>query len=99
MNIQIINTPNLKIIDYASRFVDSRHDSYYVHFIQLVQEYACLLEPGEWCWQDTGYSLNKWLISLYRRLDSEQRDNRIFNTSLSKIRIKSEHALSYLKER
>lgn len=79
--------------------MDSRHDSYYVHFIQLVQEHACFLELGEWYWQDTGYSLNKWLISLYKSLDSEQRDNRIFNTSLSKIQIKNEHALSYLKER
>lgn len=99
MNVQIINTPNLKIIDYASGFVGSRHDSHCVHFTRLVQERARLLEPGEWCWGDAGYPLNKWLIIPYKRPDSERRDNRIFNTPLSRIRIKSEHAIGYLKGR
>lgn len=77
----------------------SRHDSPCVHFTRLVQERARLLEAGEWCWGDAGYPLNKWLIVPYRRPDSERRDNRIFNTTLSRIRIKSEHAIGYLKGR
>ena len=29
INVQIINTPNRKIIDYASRFRGSRHNTHY----------------------------------------------------------------------
>ena len=65
----------------------------------MVQKRARLLEPGKWYWGDASYPLNKWLIIPYKRPDSERRDNRIFNTTLSKIRIKSEHAIGYLKGR
>ncbi len=37
------------------------------------------------------------MIIPYKRPDSKQRDNRIFNTTLSRIRIKSEYAIGHLK--
>lgn len=67
--------------------------------MQLIQEYTRLLEPSKCRWEDAGYFCNKWLVILYKRLDSRQRDNYIFNTTFSRISIKSEHAIGYLKGR
>lgn len=48
MNIQIINKPKIKIIDYVSGFIGCQHDLHYAYFIELVQEYTCHLEPSQY---------------------------------------------------
>lgn len=99
MNVQIINTSNLKIINYTSEFFSSQHDSYCVQYTQLVHKHARLLQLDEWYLGDAGYPLNKWLMIPYKRPDSKKSENDIFNTSLSRIQIKSEHVIGYLKRR
>lgn len=59
INVQIINTPNRKIIDYASGFWDSRHDTHCFAFTKLGKNPSLYLKKNEWCWGDAGYLLQK----------------------------------------
>ena len=54
INVQIINTPDLRIIYYASGFVGSRHDSHCLAASALSKSHTRLLEDDEWCWADSG---------------------------------------------
>ena len=47
MNVPIINTFNLKIIDYTSGFISSQHKMQFDYFTQFVEKYACLLQSDE----------------------------------------------------
>lgn len=99
IKVQIVNKPNLKIINYVSGFVDSRHNAHFIYFTWLVQQLACFLGADHCYWRNVSYPLNEWLIILYKRPNSEKRDNCIFNTTLSRIQIKNEFEIGYLKER
>ena len=99
MNVQIVNTPNLKIIDYASGFRGSQHDSHCFNYTRLAIHQKDLMAEDEWVWADVGYKLQKWCMIPYKRPHSLLQDNKDFNYHLSKIRIKSEHAIGYLKGR
>ena len=48
MNVQIINTPNLKVIDYTSSFVENRHDTHCFAVTRLAQDHTKLLTEKEW---------------------------------------------------
>lgn len=85
MNVQIINTPNLKIIDYASGFTGSRHDTHCFGSTRLAKQPEQLLGREEWCWGDAGYPLEKWLIIPYKKPASETKENHMFNFNLSRI--------------
>lgn len=99
MNVQVINTPNLKIIDYASGFRGSQHDAHCFKYTQLAIEREQLLARDEWVWADVGYKLQTWCLIPYKHPGSLLKENKDFNYHLSKIRIKSEHAIGYLKGR
>lgn len=99
INAQIVNTPNRQIIDYATGFNGSRHDTHCFAFTRLAKNHAQLLSEGEWCWSDVGYPLQSWCIIPYKRPLSALKENREFNFALSRIRIRSEHAIGYLKGR
>lgn len=99
INVQIINTPNRQIIDYASGFRGSRHDTHCFKSTRLGERPADFLDEGEWSWGDQGYPLCKWLMIPYKLPISLLKENRAFNFHLSRIRIRSEHAIGYLKGR
>lgn len=99
MNVQVINTPNLKIIDYASGFRGSQHDAHCFKYTQLASEHDHLFTLNKWVWADVGYKLEKWCMIPYKRSNSLLQENKDFNYNLSQIRIKSEHAIGYLKGR
>ena len=99
MNVQIINTPNGQIIDFASGFRGSRNDRHCFKFTRLWNDHEVLLNEGEWCWADSGYYLYDWLILPFRSPENTTRRNRTFNFHLSQLRIGSEHAIGYLKGR
>jgi hypothetical protein len=99
MNIQIINTPDRRIIDYASGFRGTVTDSKAFRFTRLGREHEVLLAPDEWCWGDQGYQLYRWLMIPYKQPVREDSDNAAFNYHLSTIRIFSEHTIGYLKGR
>lgn len=99
INVQIINTPNRQIIDYAPGFRGSRHDNFCFESTRLAQGHAELLDEDEWCWADSGFHLIKWLILPYKQPANRTRENQTFNYHLSKIRIRCEHTIGYLKGR
>lgn len=99
MNVQIINILNFKIIDYASGFVGNHHDTHCFVVTRLAQIYEKLLVEGKWIWADVGFLIETWCMIFYKKPLSEVCENRIFNLNLSRIRIKSEHAIGYLKGR
>lgn len=99
VNLQVVNTPNRQIIDYAVKFNYSDHDTNCFWFTRLAKERAQLLSTEEWCWSDMGYPLRTWLMTPYQEPTSSSDDNREFNLALSRIRIRSDQAIGYLKGR
>lgn len=99
MNVQIINISNLKIIDYASSFVKNRHNTYYFAATRLAQKHDKLLIAEKWIWADVGFLIKTWYMIPYKKPFNDIWENRIFNLNLSRIRIKSEHAIDYFKDR
>lgn len=98
INAQIMNTPNRQI-DYATGFNGSRHDTHCFSFTRLARNHDQLLSEGEWVWLDVGYPLQTWCMIPYKRPLTSVQKNRQFNFALSRIRIRSEHAIGYLKGR
>ena len=84
-NLQIINIFNLKIIDYTSGFTGSRHDTHCFASTRLAKNPEKLLKEDEWCWGNTEYLLEKWLIIPYKKPASKTRENGKFNLNLSRI--------------
>ncbi len=96
INAQIINTLNRQIIEYATGFNGSRHDIHCFGFTRLSKHHEDLLPNGKWCWGDLRYPLQSWLMIPYKILN-RTKGNRDFNYALSRVRIRSEHAIGYLK--
>ncbi|KAF7372357.1 DDE Tnp4 domain-containing protein [Mycena venus] len=88
---RIINTPNLHIVDYGVGLPRSQHDASAWKKTRIPQEHKRLLPNSEWCWADSAYPIQK--------PEKEHGCNPEFNFALSGIRIRSEHAVGYLKGR
>ena len=50
-------------------------------------------------WADSAYALDSWCITPYKRPLAALPENKTFNYHLSRVRVKSEHAMGYLKGR
>ena len=50
-------------------------------------------------WGDSAYTSHTWMVTPFKRPLSMQPDNRSFNYHLSKVRVRSEHAVGFLKGR
>ncbi|CAK5263861.1 unnamed protein product, partial [Mycena citricolor] len=57
------------------------------------------LDNGEFIWADSAYMLEKWCISPYKQPASLELGNEEFNNHVSMVRIRSEHAIGFLKGR
>lgn len=57
MNVQIINTPNLKIIYYTSGFCGSQYDSHYFNYTCFAIYQEDFMAADEWVWADMRYKL------------------------------------------
>lgn len=99
INVQIINTPNWKIINYASGFWGSRHDTHCFASTKLEKNPSKFFEHYEWCWGNAGYPLQKWLMIPYKSPATSLKPNCTFNFHLSQIRIRLEHIIGYFKGR
>ncbi len=97
-NAKIINIPNRQIIDYTPGFNGSHHDKHCFCFTWLSKHHKELLPNGKWCWWDVRYLLQSWLIIPYK-IPNRTKENRYFNYTLSRVQIRSENAIGYLKER
>ncbi|KAE9385542.1 hypothetical protein BT96DRAFT_960728 [Gymnopus androsaceus JB14] len=55
LNIQIINLPNLQIIDFSYGHTGSTHDSSAWGGTKIATEHDQILVNGEWVWADSAY--------------------------------------------
>ena len=99
LNVQLITLPNLRIIDYVVGHCGSTHDSSAFKDSRIAKETKKLFTSREWMWGDSAYTAQTWLVTPYKKPWSLQPDNRTFNYYLSKVRVRSEHAVGYLKGR
>jgi hypothetical protein len=99
LNVQVINTPDRIIIDYATGFVGSRGDAHCYKETLLYSRRNEVLGTREWCWGDAGYPLQEWLVIPYKKPENSDPDNKTFNYHLSRVRIGSEHTIGLLKGR
>ena len=99
LNVQLITLPNLRIIDYVIGHCGSAHDSTVFKDSRNVQEHRRLFTTQEWIWADSAYTLQTWVVTPYKRSWSLQTENRIFNYHVSKVRVRSEHAVGFIKGR
>ncbi|KAF7312741.1 DDE Tnp4 domain-containing protein [Mycena indigotica] len=98
LNVQLINLPNLRIVDYVIGPVGSMHNASAFAESRVSQNRAELLAPGEWIWADSAYMLVPWCITPYKKPATLEPENRRFNYYVSAVlRICSEHAVSFLK--
>ena len=99
LNAQLVTLPNLRIIDYVVGHCGSAHDSTAFKDSRAVQEKTRLFNKQEWIWADSAYTSQTWVVTPYKRPWSLQTENRIFNYHVSKVRVRSEHAVGFLKGR
>ncbi|KIJ29160.1 hypothetical protein M422DRAFT_269504 [Sphaerobolus stellatus SS14] len=57
LNVQLISTPDLRIIDYGVGLPGSQHDATAWKETRIPKERATLLGAGEWVWADSAYAL------------------------------------------
>ncbi|KAE9392391.1 hypothetical protein BT96DRAFT_830697 [Gymnopus androsaceus JB14] len=55
LNIQIVNLPNLRIIDFGYGHTGSTHDATAWEGTRIATNHEDLLEEGEWIWADSAY--------------------------------------------
>ncbi|TFK59784.1 hypothetical protein BDN72DRAFT_780272 [Pluteus cervinus] len=67
MNVQIINTPSLCIVDYCVGLPGSQHDATAWEETRMFQEHGSLLQDDEWIWADSAYPLRDWCQSPYKK--------------------------------
>ncbi|KAF9479155.1 hypothetical protein BDN70DRAFT_895188 [Pholiota conissans] len=66
MNVQLISTPDLRIIDYGVGLPGSQHDATAWNKTRLPHEHQELLSGEEFVWADSAYPLKKWCQSPYK---------------------------------
>ncbi|KAL1937494.1 hypothetical protein VTO73DRAFT_13146 [Trametes versicolor] len=99
LNVQIVSLPNLRIIDVSYGFTGSTHDSTAWDATRVARDHEELLAGKEFIWADSAYPIESWLVAPYKKPERDLPDNEVFNNHVSMVRIRSEHAIGYLKGR
>jgi len=87
------------VIDYALGPPGCMHDSTAFQLTRVYQQHATLIRDDQWIFGDSAYPCLPYIVTPYKRPLSEDPLNKQFNYYLSKVRIRSEHAMGYLKGR
>ncbi|KAF7290164.1 DDE Tnp4 domain-containing protein [Mycena indigotica] len=99
LNVQLITTPDLRIVDYGIGLPGSQHDATAWKMTRIPNEFVILLPNGEWIWADSAYPLQLWLMAPYKAPMKFEDWNEVFNYYVANVRVRSEHAVGYLKGR
>ncbi|EIN11626.1 hypothetical protein PUNSTDRAFT_24969, partial [Punctularia strigosozonata HHB-11173 SS5] len=67
MNLQLVSTPDLQIIDYSVGLPGSQHDSTAWAETRIYKEHEKLLNSDEWVWGDSAYPLETWCQAPYKK--------------------------------
>ncbi|KAJ8502842.1 hypothetical protein ONZ45_g11386 [Pleurotus djamor] len=95
----IVSLPNLRIIDFGYGYTGSTHDSTAWEGTALASNPQDHLAPAEWVWADSAYPISSWVVAPYKRPERDLPENTVFNNHVSILRIRSEHAIGFLKGR
>ncbi|CAK5267593.1 unnamed protein product, partial [Mycena citricolor] len=98
-NVQLITLPNLRIIDYVIGHTGSTHDSTAFAESRTCKDHAQLIGPNEWIWGDSAYPSESWCVTPFKKPANGLAENKTFNYWVSHVRIRSEHAVGFLKGR
>ncbi|KAF8573191.1 hypothetical protein K439DRAFT_1650049 [Ramaria rubella] len=60
---------------------------------------SILLGRDEWVWADTAYPLQTWCQAPYKKPDKDLPENTRYNYYVSRVRVRSEHCVGFLKGR
>ncbi|KAF8578055.1 hypothetical protein K439DRAFT_1648881 [Ramaria rubella] len=102
LNVQLISTPNLCIIDYGVGLPGSQHDATAWKGTRIPQEHEQLLGRDEWLWADMAYPLQTWCQAPYKKFirpDKYLPENAKYNYYVSRVWVRSEHCVGFLKGR
>ncbi|KAG2738854.1 hypothetical protein P692DRAFT_201903961 [Suillus brevipes Sb2] len=67
LNVQIVSTPDLRIIDYSVGLPGSQHDATAFSETRVCKEHNVLLDEEEWIFADTAYPLHSWCQAPYKK--------------------------------
>ncbi|KIJ61906.1 hypothetical protein HYDPIDRAFT_95658 [Hydnomerulius pinastri MD-312] len=67
LNLQVMSTPDLQIIDYSVGLPGSQHDSTAFAETRVSQEHDVLLAEDEWIFADSAYPLHAWCQAPYKK--------------------------------
>ncbi|KAJ8516129.1 hypothetical protein ONZ45_g6524 [Pleurotus djamor] len=100
LNVQIGNAPtNLRIIDVSYGMTGSAHDSAAFAHTAAAKYPDWLFDGEEFAWTDSAYSVNLRTIPVHKEPASFQPNNALFDSYVSRIRVRSEHCMGALKAR
>ncbi|KAE9402089.1 hypothetical protein BT96DRAFT_765550, partial [Gymnopus androsaceus JB14] len=66
LNFQIINLPNLRIINFSYGYTGSTHDATAWEQTAFAKDRSVFLEGNEFIWADSAYPIEDWLVAPYR---------------------------------
>ncbi len=89
----------MRIIDYGYGFTGSTHDATAWEKTRIFAEHETILQGDEFIWGDSAYPIDTWVVAPYKKPESDLPENAIYNNHVSMVRIRSEHAIGFLKGR
>jgi hypothetical protein len=95
----LITLPNLRIIDHVVGDTGSKHDSSAFKHSLTAQKHNKLFQNGECILADSPYPRETWSTAPYKKALTERPNTRTFNYFVSRLRIRSQHAVGSLKGR
>lgn len=102
LNIALVVLPHsFRIVEYVVGFRGATHDSrVWAGGSQILEKPRRYLDEGEFVWTDGGYGFSPFTLGPFtHRSASQSNDLKKFNATLSSVRVRVEHAITYLKSR
>ncbi|CAK5274957.1 unnamed protein product [Mycena citricolor] len=84
---------------FGNRHTGSTHDSTAFAQSRTCKDHAQLIGPNEWIWADSAYPVESWCVTPFKKPANRLPENKTFNYWVSHVRIRSEHAVGFLKGR
>lgn len=101
-NVALVFLPHsLRIVESVVGHPGSSHDSrVWASGQGIVAKPRLHLDEGEFVWVDAGFGYSSYTVGPFSNTSAaKSRDIRYFNYSLSRIRVRAEHGIAYLKNR
>jgi len=86
-------------VDYSHGYTGSAHDSSAFEYTSAYRYPALLFSGQEFAWGDSAYNLTPQMIPIHRSPAADLPINRLFDKTLSTLRVRSEHCMGALKGR